>query len=511
MSNANSSGILERPSRLIAHLARGSAAAVFAITAVSAADLPVKAKAVQYLKICSAYGAGYYYMPGTDTCIKISGYVRADANINGGNYNKPGWDQGNGEGTKSRDRDYFTTRVRTELQIDTRTATEYGVLRAHMNPRFQFDTGAAPSSGVLTLDYGFIQFAGFTLGKAVSGFQTPWGSSGANSLTSYLIGGYDSINGITQAAYTWQFGNGVSAQIGVEDNRTINRAQLLNASLTQPATGVFTGAFTNSYGGNTAPDIVGNIRIDQKAFTAQLSGAAHDIHANYYAGPGGIAPVESNGHPDDTWGFAVMGGLQLKNLPTGPGDKLSLDASYVNGASKYLIGGVTGTAFDSFSGGPTNFPDSYQNMAVLSLLDGVYTTGSKIEKTTGWGFRGGFVHNWSPNWETGIFGSYSRIEYNANATAAFCGMFTTLSPKSNGFTCNPDFAIWQVGQRTAWTPVRNLTFSAEVLYTMLDQSHTGSQTLTNPGPLTGTFKPTAIYDFKDQGIISGLIGVRRTY
>lgn len=510
MSNTPSD-IFRIPARWIGYLALGPAAGVLAVAAASAADLPVKAKAVQYVRICSEYGAGFYYIPGSQTCIKISGYVRADANINGASYNKPGWDQTAGEGTKSRDRDYFTTRVRTELQIDTRTNTDYGVLRTYTNPRFQFDSGAGPDTGVITLDYGFIQFAGFTLGKAVSVFQTPWGASGANSLTSFLIGGYDNVNGITQAAYMWQFGSGVTAQIAVEDNRTINRAQLLNASLTQPATGVFTGAFTNSYGGNPLPDFVGNIRIDQAAFVAQLSGAVHDIRANYYAGPGGATPVEPNGHPSDAWGFAVLGGLQLKNLQTGPGDKLSLDASYVNGAAKYLIGGVTGTAFESFSGGPTNFPGSYQNMAVLSLLDGVYTTGSRIEKTTGWGFRGGFVHNWSPTWETGIFGSYSRIDYNANATAAFCGVFTALSPKSNGFTCNPDFTIWQVGQRTAWTPVRNLIFSVEVLYTVLDQSHTGSQTLANPGPLTGTFKPTAVYDFKDQGIISGLVGVRRTF
>lgn len=314
-----------RPAYTIRHLVLGAAASLVAITAASAADLPVKAKAVEYVKICSLYGAGYYYIPGTDTCIKLSGYVRADANFLGGNYNKPGWDQGNAEGTKSRDRDYFTTRVRTELQIDTRTMTEYGVVRTYMNPRFQFDTGAGPSSGVITLDYGFVQFAGFTLGKAVSVFQTPWGSSGANSSTSFLIGGYDNINGISQIAYTWKFGNGVSAQVAIEDNRVINRAPLLNASLVQPATGVFSGVFTNSYGGNVAPDFVGNIRIDQKSFTVQLSAAAHNIHANYYAGPGGIAPVETDGHPSDVWGFAIMGGLQLKDLPTGPGDKLSLD------------------------------------------------------------------------------------------------------------------------------------------------------------------------------------------
>ncbi|MBS0535713.1 MAG: porin, partial [Proteobacteria bacterium] len=41
-------------------------------------------KAVQYVKICSLYGAGFYYMPGTDTCIKIGGFVRAEVNFNAG-------------------------------------------------------------------------------------------------------------------------------------------------------------------------------------------------------------------------------------------------------------------------------------------------------------------------------------------------------------------------------------------------------------------------------------------
>ena len=31
----------------------------------------------QYVKICSLYGAGFYYIPGTDTCIKLGGYLRA--------------------------------------------------------------------------------------------------------------------------------------------------------------------------------------------------------------------------------------------------------------------------------------------------------------------------------------------------------------------------------------------------------------------------------------------------
>ena len=488
----------------IKSLILGSAAVIAASAGAQAADLPVKAKAVQYVKICSLYGAGFYYIPGTDTCIKLGGYVQADANINAGNYGKPGWDEGGfrANGTGSRDSDYFTTRARVQLNIDTRTATEYGVVRTYWSSNFEHSTGTGPSAGNLTVDYGFVQFAGFTFGKAVSGFQTPWGAYGANNNTSFLLGGYDNATGITQAAYTWQFGNGVSAQIGVEDNRIINRAQLINASLAGTNANIYTGVYANQYGGNVAPDIVGNIRVDQAAFTAQLSGAVHNVHAGYYGA------TEQTGHPQDEWGFAVAGGIQLKNLPTGPGDKLSLDATYVDGATKYLISGVTGTSFDHFSGGTGPF---YNSFAAVALADGVFTTGSSIAKTTGWGFRGAYVHNWTPNWETSVFGSYTAINYGGAATTALCTqkLATAGNVFSAGYSCNPDFAIYQVGTRTAWTPVQNLTFSGEVMYSFIDQKDSGSIT---PAASPVGFKPGGVaYEAKDQGIWSGNLRVRRTW
>ena len=45
-----------------------SAAGLVAVSVGQAADLPVKTKPVQYVKVCSLYGAGFYYMPGTDIC-----------------------------------------------------------------------------------------------------------------------------------------------------------------------------------------------------------------------------------------------------------------------------------------------------------------------------------------------------------------------------------------------------------------------------------------------------------
>ncbi len=67
----------------IKSLALGTAAGLVALTGAQAADLPVKAKAVEYVKVCSLYGAGFYYIPGTDTCIRIGGAMRIDTSING--------------------------------------------------------------------------------------------------------------------------------------------------------------------------------------------------------------------------------------------------------------------------------------------------------------------------------------------------------------------------------------------------------------------------------------------
>jgi hypothetical protein len=55
--------------KMVKSLVLGSAAALLAMGGAQAADLPVKAKAVEYVRICSLYGAGFFYIPGTDPCI----------------------------------------------------------------------------------------------------------------------------------------------------------------------------------------------------------------------------------------------------------------------------------------------------------------------------------------------------------------------------------------------------------------------------------------------------------
>ena len=75
--------------KMVKSLILGSAAGLIAMSGAQAADLPVKAKAVEYVRICSLYGAGFFYIPGTDTCIKLGGYVRIDTTFNGGVYDRP--------------------------------------------------------------------------------------------------------------------------------------------------------------------------------------------------------------------------------------------------------------------------------------------------------------------------------------------------------------------------------------------------------------------------------------
>src|SRR5260370_2267555 len=109
------------------------------MSGAQAADLPVKAKAIEYVRICSLYGAGFFYIPGTDTCIKLGGYLRVDTTFNGaGTQDQPAW---NGDpGQTNRYRDYFITRSRLALTVDTRTATEYGVVRTLGQADFHVDT-----------------------------------------------------------------------------------------------------------------------------------------------------------------------------------------------------------------------------------------------------------------------------------------------------------------------------------------------------------------------------------
>jgi hypothetical protein len=510
------------------NLVLGGVASLFALTDAQAADLPVKAKAVEYVKVCSLYGAGFWYIPGTDTCIKVGGYLRVDATFNGGGaHGQPAWSGDAGQ--DNRYRNYFVSRSRMALTIDTRTATEYGVVRTFGQTDLQFSTlgggtanpnsisASSPVGGVQLLDtpgggyaaveYLFIQFAGFTFGKSSSAYSTPWNAFPGN-INASLLGGNNTDTGVNNIQYTAQFGNGVSASIGLDDPTVWNRTSVANLSLPLSAT---LGA-ANAYAGTHAPDVVGNIRVDQAWGLFQISAAAHEVSGSYNilnttgapagaTGLAGAAPTalsEISGHPETKWGGSVMAALNIKNIPTGPGDDIKVDASWAKGDTKNVIAtSGTSPSFAMFG----NSGAAYQSVGFGLTTDGVYRPvfaggDGSIHLTESYGIRGAFNHNWDPYWSTSLFGSYSAVRYDSTAKADICSNYATAGKAVGGvisFTCNPDYNVSQLGAVTRWTPVKNLTFSAEFQWFHLDQKFSGVATLGPSAP-----KPATVYEFKDQ-------------
>ncbi|MCA1378829.1 MULTISPECIES: porin [unclassified Bradyrhizobium] len=503
--------------KLTKSLMLGSAA-MLASASAQAADLPVKAKAVEYVKICSLYGAGFFYIPGTDTCIKLGGYLRADAVLGGGSHFD--FPSSGVPGARNRLSNFYSTLARQGLRIDTRTATEWGVVRTYYEGVFTWRTGSYSGAGTtgvngattyttspaaqiaggsLGVYYAFIQFAGFTVGKAESQFRTPWAQYPANNLE--LPGsGWDPVN---QFTYTADFGQGITASFSAQDqvqNYTTNIWNVSGATAAGLAAGVY-GA--NDIGGSRAPDLVAMVRVDQAWGLFQASVAAHDNHAAYYGA------AEPTGHPGDKWGWAGQLALSIKNIPTGAGDTINLTGVYANGASRYVFQDYLSTSFAMYGG--TGAAGAYQSLGLAGVADSVFVTGAGQELTTTYGFNGGYTHNWDPYWNTSIYGAWAAVRYNNTAKGYICGAFVTSLALSTGAAgCNPDFNYAVVGTKTSWTPIKNLAFTGELAYLMLDQKYAGGSTVTLPLQ-SGIAKPATVYELKDQNSLVLLLRAQRNF
>lgn len=523
-----------------------SAASLIALGGAQAADLPVKAKAVEYVKICSLYGAGFYYIPGTDTCIKLGGYLRAETVLGTNGI----YDTANSgvAGARNRLSNYYTARSRADLNVDTRTATEYGMVRTFADVVFTWTSGgysgngAAPGATVYqalggggtvspasapanagpgSVAYGnlgvynaFIQFAGFTMGKAVSQFSAPWTNYPANSFDG-LPGGGGWVVGVTQFSYTADFGQGITAAISAQDQVATGTTNIANLSVGLGAGNFVSGAYGgNDIGGSRAPDLVGMVRVDQAWGLFQASFAAHDNHAGYYAG-GAFAGTELAGHASDKWGWAGQLALSIKNIPTGAGDTINISGVYTNGASRYNFQDLMGTGYVMFGG--TGLPGAYQSVGLGVVTDSVFITGSNQELTTTYGFRGGYTHNWDPYWNTGIYGAWAAVRYSNTAKDWVCtggvpgvagGLGAVISTGVAG--CNPDFNYSVVGLITRWTPVKNLTFSADFAYAMLDQKFAAGTTFASGGSVS-LGKPAQTYEVKNQSAATLLLRAQRNW
>ena len=203
----------------------GSAALVMTAGAAAAADLPV-AEPVDYVKVCDAYGAGYFFLPGTDTCLKIHGYVRAEARYS--SHESTGADTG----VAVRGKDKTSIWARGQVNFTAREETELGTLSSRIRFEGNSDSGVQ------------VKKAWTSLGGFYAGLIT------SNSLVDYVgdMYGGDFDLGDTDVGsigYNFELGNGVSAHMAIENNKHL------------------TGPAGTLYAGQSLPTFAGRLKVKQ--------------------------------------------------------------------------------------------------------------------------------------------------------------------------------------------------------------------------------------------------------
>jgi hypothetical protein len=198
----------------------GSAAAFVAVSGARAADAVVIAEPepMEYVRICDTYGVGFYYIPGTETCLKVSGYIRYQIGVGYVGHqdvlDKEDLLDGDGINTN----DTYKKRARFQLRVDSRAETELGTLRTYAAINFDYNTntfdGLTYTSDALGIEHAYIELGGFRIGKTDSLFSTFTGySSGVANDGLVPYGPF----GTHQIAYTFTGGNGFTAAVALEE------------------------------------------------------------------------------------------------------------------------------------------------------------------------------------------------------------------------------------------------------------------------------------------------------
>ena len=162
-----------------------SSAALLVAGSAFAADLPAKKAAPAAAVVaCPAFGAGFFQLPGSDTCIQLSGFMRYDAS-----YKVDGADTN----TTAK----YAQAGGYRLNLDARSNTEIGVVRG-----FGRIEGGA-------LKKAYVQFAGISAGQQdsladIAGttadqFDPLWGQSGTGINYTMALGAASIAVGLENA------------------------------------------------------------------------------------------------------------------------------------------------------------------------------------------------------------------------------------------------------------------------------------------------------------------------
>ncbi len=508
-------GFAPNPFKAFALAFVAGAAGMGFVPSVRAADLPARQAApIEYVRICDAYGAGFFYIPGTETCLRVGGLALAELRAHDPFYSVAGpLFYANGVphlgagfvplpnmylNARSRDALAFSALGRAEL--DARTQSPWGTLRAFIRVDAFYGSGASAQLGGLgqlvntfnltagstaprettIINKAFIQFAGLTAGRAQSMFD--FYADAYN---------YESLRGsnatVALLAYTATFGDGFSATLSFEDQpsrraaigSTIATTNFTAAGVPIPITigGVSAASFQGVPAGARVPEIVGNLRLDQPWGSVQISAAAHQVRASLFQGaalspipvlppfPAGVTPPYAfPALTSNSYGFAVQAGVQLNLDYLSPGDKLWLQAAYERGAFGYIAGNNFANAYGSVS------QNRYMGSGFVSLpyiagwnpqinSDCVFTGTGACEQQWGWDITGAYKHYWLPILSSAIYGSYLEVHYPANALAGLGGAVGVSNLKET-----------RVGTNLVWTPLKGFDVGAEFMYLHLNQT-----------------------------------------
>jgi hypothetical protein len=466
----------------------GSAAGLVAITAGHAAELPVKAKPIEYLKICNLYGEGFYYMPGTDTCLKISGYVRMEfvTGDNGNVVSNPYNANYNNRYTSN-----LAVRWRGYIQTDVRDQTAYGTARGFLSIGVATADSGAPSGESdgfnFSTNRAFVQWAGFTAGEAVSFYDFFFPQR--YSYKGFLPESDTADNGWWVWGYTATLGGGFTATLAAEERRSEQIIAQTTADAIAGTGTLSSGATTGGgqYGGWQVPDTVANLRVDQTWGSAQVMGALHEVNAAYYATSTVVPSLPSNGHPADAWGYALGAGLTLNFPALGPADSFSSQVNYTVGATKYLEQGTTFNYVMARGAG--------QSFGIQSdcVYGGSPATGNatQCDLTTAVGFNAAYDHYYTNEWHQSVYTEAHELIYDAQANAILCSLIGggngagigTAAVATTG--CNANWWHEGIGSRLQWDVSKTFYVGLEVDLEHEKSGTTFNGLLTAPIALAG--------------------------
>ena len=446
-------------------------ATIAAAAAGQAADLPAnRAAPVSYVRVCDAYGSGFFFIPGTDTCLRVGGYVRFEARIQPGHaINNLGSATVAGAVSQiAGAQDETGIEVRGRIDADARTQTQWGTVQTVVHLRganadgvysvggtTQFlpsYTPAGNKSTVITLERAYIRFAGLTAGVSSENFTT---------IPSYMYGpgaktGFP--NGIKQLAYTATFGGGFSSTLAIESKGDFgsNAVTAGDGALNGPIPYAYGVTYANRWDSGYA--LVGNVRYDASWGYLQANGAVKDNTVNAATLGGGGATSVYNPLVGQTGLVGWAAGFSFRyNLPfIAPGDQFHFQFAYAHGFEGLVQsnGSFNNLSNSSGAGRFVGGIQTVPNDIIATSAAGPVVT--SIAEPNAYQVYGLFTHYWTPTWRSNVQASY--LEYFAPGAALSAGV-----QEGNA-------KVFSTAGNLIWSPAKNFDIGVELDYIHLTQT-----------------------------------------